>query len=231
MMHAKQTADLVAKSQTFSATSAAELSASVEKNSSLLVHWLSYLSSYHKTGVADGLLDAVSSAIRETAGTLSLGLVRPALFSLRSQIDLLLGWLYFKDHNVEWLYVNQTSDGFKLKKELLQYLEQHTPRFGARTGILREIRARKEVDPYRLLSAHVHAQSDPVLPVVNDLADLVRPRADCLECATVAFEVAEFLNDVLLAIYAPSWASLPGAVQAALSARFKSVEQRRDFFA
>jgi hypothetical protein len=229
-MHSKQTCDLATASQAFSGRSGAKLSSLVEQNSSLLVHWLNYLASYHKTGFGDSLLDAVASAIRETAGTLSLGLVRPALFSLRSQIDLLLGWLYFKDHNVEWLRVNQTCEGFKLKKELLQYLEQHIPQFRARIGMLNEIKTRNEVDPYRFLSAHVHSQSVPLLPRVIDLGDLVRPEEACLECATVAFEVAEFLNDVLLAVYTTEWASLPVPVQLALGTRFKSPEQRRNFF-
>ncbi|WP_216918267.1 hypothetical protein [Synechococcus sp. CCAP 1479/10] len=229
-MHAKQTNDLAVASSIFSGAYGAEISLAVEQNSSLLVHWLTYLSSYHKTGVGDVLLDAVASAIREAAGALSLGLVRPALFSMRSQIDLLLGWLYFKDHRVEWLHVNQTGDGFRLKKELLNYLDLHIPGFGARIGTLREIKTRNEVDPYRLLSAHIHAQSVPVLPVVTDLVDLVRPKSACLECAEVSFEVAEFLNDLLLAVYAANWASLPVPVQSALLSRFKSAEQQRAFF-
>lgn len=230
-MHAKQISDLADAAKSFSASSGSLLSSKIESNSALLVSWLSYLSTYHRTGVADGLLEAVGSSIRETAGALSLGLVRPALFSLRGQVDLLLGWLYFKDHNVEWEHVNQTGDGFKLKKELLQYLDQHVPRFTGRLNTLREIRTRKEVDPYRLLSAHIHAQSDPVLPVVVNLMDLVQPVAACNECADVAFEVTEFLNDVLLSFYLPNWASLPRPIQSALSARFKSGDQRRDFFA
>lgn len=230
-MHAKQTSDLADAAKSFSASCGAALSAKVESNSALLVSWLSYLLAYHRTGVADGLLEAVGSSIRETAGALSLGLVRPALFSLRGQVDLLLGWMYFKDHSVEWAHVNQTGDGFKLKKELLQYLEQHFGRFSARFGMLKEIRTRKEVDPYRLLSAHIHVQSDPVLPAVVNLTDLVQPLAACDECADVAFEVAEFLNDVLLAVYLPNWASLPNSIQSALGPRFKSGDQRKDFFA
>jgi hypothetical protein len=230
-MHTKQTSDLAAAAAAFSGANGANLSEKVESNSLLLVNWLAYLSSYHKTGVADCLLDAVASSIRETAGLLSLGLVRPALFSLRGQIDLLLGWLYFKDHSVEWLHVNQTGEGFKLKRELLQYLEQHTPRFAARYSTLREIRTRREPDPYRLLSAHIHAQSAPVLPTVGALPDLVQPVPACKECADVAFEVSEYLNDVLLSIYLSSWASLPPSLQIALAPRFKSADQKRDFFA
>jgi hypothetical protein len=229
-MHPNQTTDLRQAANDFSTAFGASISSAVEANSTLLVYWLSYLNSFHRTDVADSLLDAVGSSIREVAGVLSLGLVRQALFSLRGQVDLMLAWLYFKDHAVEWSHVNQTADGFKLKKELLQYLDQHVPRFAHRMGILREIATRKELDPYRLLSAHIHAQSAPVLPNVIDLKDLVRPEAACKECAQVAFEVSEFLNDILLAVYLPSWASLPSAVRSGLDARFQSGDQRKSIF-
>lgn len=229
-MHLKQTSDLGKAAGDFSVAHGAEVSAEVEANSALLVHWLSYLNLYHRTGVADSLLDAVQSAILEVAGVLSLGLVRQALFSLRGQVDLLLAWLYFKDHAVEWDHVNQTAEGFKLKKELFQYLDQHVPRFGPRMVVLRDIVTRRETDPYRLLSAHIHAQSSLVLPAVVELKDLVREEAVCKECAEVAFEVSEYLNDILLAIYAPNWASLPAVIQASLEARFQTTDQRKNFF-
>lgn len=229
-MHLKQTADLREATQEFSTAFGADISNAVEANSALLVHWLSYLNSFHRTGIGDSLLDAVGSSIREVAGVLSLGLARQSLFSLRGQVDLMLAWLYFKDHAVEWGHVNQTAEGFKLKKELLQYLEQHVPKFAHRLKILREIATRKEPDPYRLLSAHIHAQSDLVLPVVVELKDLVRPEAVCRECAKATFEVAEFLNDILMAVYLQSWPSLPKAVRSALDARFRSAEQRKSFF-
>lgn len=229
-MHAKQTADLRQAAQDFSAAFGAGISSEVEANSTLLVHWLTYLNSFHRTGIANSLLDAAGSSIREVAATLSLGLARQALFSLRGQVDVVLAWLYFKDHAVEWEHVNQTADGFKLKKDLLQYLDQHVPRFAHRMGILRDIATRKEPDPYRLLSAHIHAQSDPVLPVVVELVDLVRSEAVCKECARMSFEVSEYLNDILVAVYLPSWASFPAAVQAALGTRFQSGDQRKSFF-
>ena len=75
-MHLKQTADLRQATRDFSAAFGADISSEVEANSTLLVHWLSYLNSFHRTGVADSLLDAVGSSIREVAGVLSLGLAR-----------------------------------------------------------------------------------------------------------------------------------------------------------
>lgn len=230
-MHLEQTAELRDEVCKFSLSAGKNLSMKVESNSALLIHWLEYLSSFHKTGVADALLDAVASSVREVAGGLSLGLARQALFSMRGQVDLLLAWLYFKDHGVEWAHVNETADGFKLKKDLLQYLEQHISKFGMRFGILRQTITRRELDPYRLLSAHIHAQSDSVLPAVINLKDLVQSADACFECAQVAFEVVEYLNDILLAAFTFNWAALPEPIKSAMNSRFHSPEQRRTFFA
>lgn len=230
-MHLQQTTDLRTATSDFSTLHGEAITVQVEEKSALLVHWLGYLSEFQRTGVADDLLDAAIASVREVAGLLSLGLARPALLSLRGQIDILLAWIYFKDHGVEWAHLNQTAEGFKLKKELLQYLDQHLPKFGARTALLREVKTRTEPDPYRLLSAHIHTQSIFVVPVVADLRDLVRTSSVCSECTQACFEVAEYMNDIFLGIYVSGWASLPAPVQTALLPRFKSPEQRQMFFA
>jgi hypothetical protein len=230
-MHSNQTAELRQAVIAFSTASGEAISTEIESKSALLVSWVQYLCSYHMTDVADELLLAVAPSIREAAGTLSLGLVRPTLFSFRSQIDLMLAWLYFKDHAIEWGHVNQTADGFKLKKEIIQYLETHNPRFGSRFSTLRDIATRKEAEPYRLLSAHIHSQSNPVLPQLINLKEMVMPMDRCSECAAVAFEVSEYLNDILLSIHAPIWHSLPAQIQTSADSRFQSPGQKTAFFA
>lgn len=229
-MHKENTKDLRAATSDFSVTHGEEISELVENHSLLLVQWLKYLNSFHRTGVADSLLDSAASSIREGAGVLSLGLVRQSLFSLRGQVDLILAWIYFKDHEIEWSHINDTADGFKLKKEILLYLEQNFKKFGHRMGILKGIKIRKEIDPYRLLSAHIHAQSIPVLPNVEKFKELVQSVDSCKECASVAFEVSEYLNDILLSIYLNNWASLPNGIKAATESRFTTPEQKKTFF-
>jgi hypothetical protein len=212
-MNSVQTTQLRDAVGTFSTAYGASLCSDVEANSVLLLHWVQHLRTYHLTGVADQLITAVGCSIREVAGALSLGLLRPALFALRGQVDLLLAWLYFKDHSVEWDHVNLTADGFKLKKELLQYIEAHCQRFGTRFGVLKDNATRSEVDPYRLLSAHIHAQSEPVLPGVINLKDMVRSESSCRDGVRAVHEVAEYLNDILLAIYVSEWHSLPKPIK------------------
>src|SRR4051812_24873617 len=80
----------------------AKLVESLEDSAALLLAWLSYLKTWRLTGVADDLIAGSQSAIIEAAACLSLGLVRPALFSMRAQIDMCLSWMFFKDHKIEW---------------------------------------------------------------------------------------------------------------------------------
>ncbi len=230
IMHTKQVNDLLVAATAFSASSGTALSVEVEKNSALLMLWLSYLKSYKLTGTADELVFAVESSIRETAASFSLGLVRPALFSLRTEIDLILAWIYFKDHTVEWNHVNSTGDGFKSKKEVLDYLAAHHPRFVPRLNIFKEIKTRSEKEPYRTLSAHIHGQSNAVLPAVSELSDLVQSADFCIASSKMAFEVTEYINDVLLSIYLPNWHALPKDICSAAEKRFVSPAQRADCF-
>lgn len=229
--HKIQVQSLVESINNFSSVSGPDICLNVESNSILLLHWVKYLTSYHLTGTADDLILAVGSSLREVAGSLSLGIIRPALFSLRSQIDLVLTWIYFKDHPVEWRYVNTSGEGFKMKKDLISYLALYHECYGTRFGILKSVSLRSEDEPYRFLSAHIHGQSVAVLSNANNLSDLVRPILECNECVKAVYEVTEYLNDVLLAVYTDNWMSLPEEIRIAAESRFLSPEQKVAFFA
>lgn len=218
----KQVEILSEQAGAFAASHGAKVVIQFQSECILLIEWIRYLSMSQRTSVADSLLDGASSSIREAAACLALGLVRPALFSLRMQIDLILAWLYFKDHPVEWRTVNDFAESFKLKREILDYLSDHYKGFSARFAVLKEVAARQTEDPYRLLSAHVHAQSVPALPIAINLADVVRDEAVCTECTIMAREVCEFTSDILSCVYGSKWAALPGTVRSTIEARLAS---------
>lgn len=218
---ATQVDQLRTRANAFSTNHGASVVKKFEAESALFVQWLNYLGTSQRTNVADSLLVAAASSVREAAACLSLGLVRPALFSLRTQIDLVLGWLYFKDHPVEWKTVNDLGSSFKLKREILEYLGEHYAGFTTRAVALKEVSTRNADDPYRLLSAHIHAQSTPSLPTAMNLIDVVHAEALCNECTALAREVAEYLNDLLVAVFGSKWNALPSDVK-------KSVDQRLD---
>ena len=201
----------------------------MQAGANVLLEWLNYLRKSETTGVADTLLDGTQGAIVETIGCLALGLVRPALSSLRSEIDMILGWLYFKDHKVEWDHLRDTGRGFQTKAQVLRYIGDHWPRFKTRFKLLEQHKTRNEEDPYRLLSAHIHGQTDFTARRVGPLVDLVADANLCAECVVLQREVAEYVGDVLLAIYGNKWASLPTPVKAGLDERLNA-KQRKAFF-
>ncbi|WP_182851008.1 hypothetical protein [Metapseudomonas otitidis] len=201
----------------------------IDQHSRLFLAWTPYISGA-KTGVADDLLDGAVSSLREVAACAGLGLVRPALLAMRTQIDLILSWLYFKDHRVEWEYVNSTGDGFKLKKEILEYLAKYNPSYGRRFGILKSVANRKEIDPYRLLSAHIHSQSLSTLPLIDALKDVVGDLNIVNQLPELAHEVDEYINDILFSVFGDGWTQIPRALTRSIDLRFKTKAQKQDFY-
>lgn len=224
-----QIGGLVKKVNEFSAVKGEVLVAGVAQKSMLFLQWFGYLG-VSKTGVADELLDGAVSSLREVAACSALGLVRSALLAMRTEVDLVLSWLYFKDHPVEWEYVNSSGDGFRLKKEILEYLNRYYSGFGMRFGVLKDVKTRQELDPYRLLSAHIHAQSVMTLPLVNDLGDVVGKAEVAEDLIMLAHEVDEYLSDILFSVFGASSAHLPKELVKSVDDRLKSAAQKKVFY-
>ena len=104
-------------------------------------------------------------------------------------------------------------------------------RFGARFGLLKQVASRKLEDPYRVLSAHIHGQSEIVLPRIFSPIDIVASAKAQDELLQLQTEVAEYINDLFMSMYADQWTSLPNALSTPLLLRFKTPEQRATFFA
>ena len=190
-----------------------------ERASELLVAWLAYLRSSATTGTADELLGGFHAAIIEVAGCLTLGLVRPAIFSLRGQVDVLCAWLFFKDHSVEWRHVEMTGQKYRLVSDVTKYLKTYFPRFEERLRLLRKNRRSGDDDPYSLLSAHVHGQNTSTIPPLVSVPELVQAEARCGECLQLQKEISEDLNDILVATYVDEWADLPDTITKAVQDR------------
>lgn len=207
----------------------ATLCQEIDEASTPITKWLDYLRTSETTGTADVLLNGVQAAIIEAAGCLSLGMVRPALLSFRAQVDMLLAWLYFRNHPVEWEHVENTGEGYKLRAEVIRYLEEFMTPYKKRIGLLMQRKTRREDDPYRLLSAYIHSQSTRAVPRIDKLDKLVSSMDRCNEGVQIQLEVAEYLNDVLFSIFADKWASLPQSIIDNIKARLTE-KQIPNFF-
>lgn len=230
MSHSVQAAELLAMVSDASSSNSLKVLEEYEDSSKLLLSWINLLRKSYLTGVADELLFAVASSVREAAALASLGLIRPVLFALRAQADLMLSWIYFKDHPVEYETLCRSGDGFVLKKEAINYLKENYQRFGERWAALNLIVKRSDLDVYRLLSAHVHSQSPFVIAEVRDLKDIVRSNDLVGQCCLLQRDVSEYLSDILFSLGLVSEAALPQAVQQDLSARVQTAGQRNVLF-
>jgi hypothetical protein len=115
---------------------------------------------------------------------------------------------------VEWEFVDKTGNGYMLKTEVIE--------------LLRQTRKRREDDPYRLFSAHIHSQSSYTVPTIGSLEQVVSQRTVCDECVQLQAEITEYLNEVLLSCFADKWASLPEVIVA--NARSRLDNKQKAFF-
>lgn len=192
----------------------------IGNQTSLLRGWLAYLDSYEKTGCADILLEGVGSAIVEVAACLSVGFARMALSSIRAQVDLVMSWLFFKDHPVEWRHLEENGNGFMQKSEIVKYLsERYSKKFKSRLAVLDQAKTRAVTDPFSLLSAHMHRQAGGSIAKIGACEEVVCSNALCGDVVVIQGSANEYLNDVLLACYAEQWASLDEDIIAAARSR------------
>jgi hypothetical protein len=190
-----------------------------------LLHWLAYLRASEVTGRGDQILDGVHSAVMEAAGTIALGLVRPAIFAMRGQIDLALSWLFFKDHPVEWDYMVRTGHEFKSKSEFLTFIDTYHTKFSERLTVLKKFKSRTLDDPYGVLSAHIHNQNSFVTPKFQSLKAIVYCHERCLEAIKLQSEVSEYIGDIFLAYFGDKWASLPDKITKSATHRVPAEKQ------
>lgn len=231
MSHEAQVSSLASAVSAFASSNGSKVAAQMEEAARLLIAWCDHLDKFAKTGTADELLAATMAAVREAAALAALGAVRPCLFSMRAQIDLVLGWAYFRDHPVEYRIVCSTGDGFKLKSEVLKYLKESFPPYAGKIGALDQIATRQAIDAYRLLSAHIHAQSDHVLPKLDDLKDLIGELDLISQCVSIQADVSEYISDHLFSMGLVGVDSLPECIGKQIRSRAVSPGQLALLFA
>lgn len=225
-----QIKNLISKADAFASTNGEKILIEYEKKSRLLISWIQILKLHCRTGTADELLESVSSTIREAAAFAAIGAVRPCLFALRAQPDLLLSWIYFKDHPVEYASLCRTGENYILKKEALKYMSDNYERFSIRFGVMSQTISRKYQDPYRLLSAHIHSQSPFVISEITDFTDIIREIKLVEECAVAQWEVAEYLSDILFSLTLFSYHALPEAVKENINLRITTDGHKKLIF-
>lgn len=199
-----------------------------EEKSHLVLLWLSYFEQTLSNNVCDELLRACRSAQIEAAACLSVGFVRSAMFAMRLQFELLLAWLYFNDHAIEWDSTSSGENDFPMRRQNIQYMEKFSPRFKARFQLLSQNSLRTDKEPYRTLSSFVHGSSIFTMPQLVELSTVVQDEAALSACLRLQNDVSEYLADISMSWLANRWVDLPDEIRANVTTRL-SASQVREF--
>ena len=165
-----------------------------------LLIWVDFLQAGMPDCSGKALLNGARASMLETIAYIGLGLGRAAILSMRTQIDLLLGFSYFFDHPREWATVNATGNGFKLKGDIIKY---HQEKIGFKNKLTmieaHETYSLNEV--YRILSAHIHGQSPHTLPKAGNFDELLKTPTFCDSLTELQEQVTRGISNFLLVVF------------------------------
>lgn len=195
-----------------------------------LLLWIQYFRMVAPNETAIELLFGARAAAGEFVAYSAMGLGRAAISAIRSEIDLLLGYTFFKDHSAEWKRVTRTGDGFMMRSQIEKYHEDAYQGFASRRAIIERSSGLSLQKTYRILSAHIHGQSPLTLPKFGKVSQVVSPDLPFLESViSLQGQAVESLSNYLVALYARNWPELPEAI-VQNAARALDPKQRPAFF-
>ncbi|MDB5725310.1 MAG: hypothetical protein JWQ16_2064 [Novosphingobium sp.] len=221
----QEAAALTACIQSMLSDHGADTAEKMHDAASLVLEWIGYLAQSKVTGNSDHFLDGLRSLVLEAAASAASGLHRSAMFSMRAQIDVTLSWLYFKDHPVEWEKVERENEGYKLKKDASDYLASFFVNFNQRLLLLTKFPSRQIIDPYKILSAHIHSTGKYTVPNLTKFSDVVGDKAFNDQLVAIQFSVSEYISDIFIAAYGSSWASIPNEILITAKSRVPAEQQ------
>ncbi len=191
-----------------------------EKAFQLIRAWLAKYTTEYDNEARRVLITGAFSAAVEVVSAAYLGLMRSALFSLRTHYELAYGWLYYRDHPVEWQAVSSGNEQARLPGTIDQYLVKYYSQHEARWRQLERKAKRKIVDPYARMSAFIHGAYPNTIPTAKTPADIVAPLNVISQLPSFVQDVSETLSDLFVSCHVGNWHSIPDEIRESLIVRF-----------
>jgi hypothetical protein len=201
-----------------------------EKQFQLSRTWLMKYAAEYDNEIRQALVMGALSAAVEVVAAGYLGLMRSAVFSLRTHFDLAYGWLYYRDHPIEWKAVASGSEQARLPGAIDQYLGKYYSLHKGRWTELEKKASRKIIDPYGRMSAIIHGGYQNTVPKAMKPADIVFPPDIIAQLPSFIYDVSETLSDVFVSCHVGNWHSVPDGVKENLNKRFAGEEKVKLLF-
>lgn len=187
-----------------------------------ILTWLNWFHTCRPHSHAAELLEGARASVLEAAAYAGLGLGRASITSIRTQVDLVLSFSFFREHPAEWRLLTWTGDGFKLRSDIVKYHREMDPGkggFAERLTMIEQCSKPSLEECYRLLSAHVHGQSPNTMPKSDAIKDLVMPLTTLQQILVLQQQTAKALSAYLMAVHAREWNELPADLVKATKAQ------------
>lgn len=194
-----------------------------------VVTWIQWYRMHRPSRSGAELLDGARAAVLETIGYVNFGLGQAAISAIRTQVDLVLGYSFFREHPAEWRRVCETGEGFKLKSDVVKYHREIQSSFPAKLTIIEQASGLELDKYYSVLSAHIHGQNKHSTPRAQELKELVWTEKQIKQVVKLQDETANALSNFLLAVHALEWTELPPSIVSAAQ-KLLTPRQRPLFF-
>jgi hypothetical protein len=203
----------------------------VTKSCQELLLWIDYLKSLFPESHALELLEGVRASMLETVAYIGIGLGRGAIGAMRTQIDLMLGFTYFYDHPREWEMVKTAGKGFQLRSDIEKYHKTIRQKFASTIAMIEKSQGISLLEVYKILSAHIHAQSPLTIPKAGNFEDLVSSDAFLQSLVTMQEQVVLCLSNYLIAIFISDEISPPYEIERRIKQQLSPEQRKAIFFA
>jgi hypothetical protein len=211
------------------AATGCHLGAECERNAAPILQWVHWYETARSGSCALELLSGCRAAVLETIAYVGFGLGRAAVTSIRTQIDTLLSFSFFRNHPAEWNQVTATGRGFRLRGDVVEYHKDIDKGFEGRLAQVEAASGKRLIDVYRKLSAHIHGQSTMALPKAMDIKTLVWDESQLQSVVEIQSDAALTLGNFLAAVHATEWQELPAQIVTEIKALIPE-SKRSSFF-
>ncbi len=205
------------------------LGAECERNAAPILRWIHWYETARSTSSALELLEGCRAAVLEATAYICFGLGRAAITSIRTQIDTLLSFSFFRNHPAEWNQVVTTGQGFRLRADVVEYYKGIDKSFEGRLAQIESGSGKRLIDTYRKLSAHIHGQAPMALPDAMEMKTLIWDEPRLRSVVAIQSDAAITLSNFLAAVHATEWQELPAEIVAEAKALIPE-HKRASFF-
>jgi len=195
-----------------------------------LLIWIDYLKCLFPDSYALDLLEGTRASMLESVAYIGIGLGRAAIGAIRTQIDLMLGFTYFYDHPREWEIVKNVGEGFQLRSDIDKYHKDKRKNFGSNIAQIENSENLSLLKVYRILSAHIHAQSPSTIPKAGEFGDLISSDSFIDSLIQIQDKSVRCLSNYLTAVFLSDDVNPPFEIGKRIKSQLSPKQRKSVFF-